>query len=107
MTAYQHRFTLVELLVVISIVAMLAALMLPALNRARDMSKNASCVSNQKQIGIAARLYWGDWDRHLPGGPVKSMPGDHVREKLEIEELWTSDDAEEDDTPPVSCVVVQ
>ena len=54
----QHRkFTLIELLVVIAIIAILAAMLLPALSAARNSAKNASCLSNLKNLGLGANMY--------------------------------------------------
>ncbi|MHB1157592.1 MAG: type II secretion system protein [Phycisphaerales bacterium] len=55
-------FTLVELLVVISIIALLLAILLPALGKAKDAARTVVCLSNQRQTGLAMRLYANDFN---------------------------------------------
>ncbi len=59
-------FTLIELLVVIAIIAILAAILFPVFAQAREKARQASCLSNTRQIGLAALMYAQDYDETLP-----------------------------------------
>ena len=59
-------FTLIELLVVIAIIAILMAILMPAMNRVRESAKALSCKSNLRNVGMAVQLYLNDYDRRLP-----------------------------------------
>lgn len=62
-----HRkgFTLLELLVVIAIIAILAGLLFPVFMQARERGRSISCASNLRQLGLAASMYFDDWDGRL------------------------------------------
>lgn len=61
----QSSFTIIELLIVIAVIAILAALLLPALNKAKEKAKQVQCIGNLKQLGLATMSYHQDNDKYI------------------------------------------
>jgi len=78
-TSSRHTtgFTLIELLVVVAIIALLIAILLPSLGKAREKAKLTKCLSNLRQIGLAAFMYQGENGGYFPSPAGDATSGGH------------------------------
>ncbi len=91
-----RKFTLIELLVVIAIIAILASMLLPALNKARDRAKAISCMNSLKQMGLSINSYVNDFNDSLPPETTPRSSGGNLywssmlvwQEGLSGKQLW-------------------
>jgi prepilin-type N-terminal cleavage/methylation domain-containing protein/prepilin-type processing-associated H-X9-DG protein len=86
---HQGAFTLIELLVVIAIIAILSAILFPVFAQAREKARQTGCLSNQKQLGMAARMYLEDYD----GEMFHHHEGWVLDDGTQVENLPSSPDA--------------
>ena len=73
----RRGFTLIELLVVIAIIAILAAILFPVFAQAREKARQATCLSNLRQVDVATQMYMQDYDEAVPWAGARAVP-DHV-----------------------------
>ena len=81
----KHVFTLIELLVVIAIIAILAAMLLPALQQARERGRSAQCVNHLKNMGLSSAQYVSDNNEYIPFG---YNPGNATYDGMATPPLW-------------------
>lgn len=97
---HKRGFTLVELLVVVSIIALLIAILLPSLKRARGQAKQVVCGTHQKQISSAIWSYWTEWNGRLPYIVSPMNDGEATGSEDEITPGFGDPDVPDDELDP-------
>ena len=82
-------FTLVEVLVVVAVIAILAGLLFPALNKAKQTALSSQCLNNQRQIGFAAAMYANDYDDYIPHWNGSSTTQNWVKQLMPYIQMKT------------------
>jgi prepilin-type N-terminal cleavage/methylation domain-containing protein/prepilin-type processing-associated H-X9-DG protein len=112
-TGKNGGFTLIELLIVIAIIALLMAILVPALSRAKEMGKRAVCLTHIKQLQLAWNMYCDDNDERIPIGDVYyswGFPGSMGGPQSSWDELahvWPHNPIRSPDTSGASAVIMQ
>lgn len=88
MSAKREAFTLLELLVVLAIIAILVAIIVPSLSKARENSRRSICLSNLKQIGISATMYADDHNGAFPSAVNAASDGNSNIETANQLDKW-------------------
>ena len=103
-----RAFSMVELLVVIGIITLLISILVPALNRAKQSSENAKCLSNLRQLGVAAQMHSNDYHSRIPPAGVLipasdegKKPFDGFKNPFRELQWYRNGDANDGDPRPV------
>lgn len=99
-------FTLIEILVVLAIITVLAAILFPVFGRARENARRTTCMSNLKQIATASQLYLQDSDRRYPPFPPPEDDDGNVGWAWELRKLLQSDQIFQCPSEPLSADAV-